>query len=265
MPAPIRQTANTGGGHPANALVLRNRNARAGTRSIQAGFLERLHAGACSGMTRDGEYPAVHASQRSAAPTEFRQRQSPSVSSSTLPLPSSHLTSMQPTPAACMTLHEGILYGPIQSRRFGVSLGINLLPPGRKVCSFNCVYCQYSWTEPLRSFEGLAGRLQWPSSAASRTPLRDMRVSGRPLDRITIAGHGEPTLHPAFAEVVVGASAGARPRGARRSARPSSRTRRRRNVAVDPRGADAPRRTQHEARRRPATGTATGERERRLL
>ena len=50
-----------------------------------------------------------------------------------------------------MTLHGGVIYGPIHSRRFGTSLGINLLPAGRKVCSFNCVYCQYSWTEPLRT------------------------------------------------------------------------------------------------------------------
>lgn len=101
-----------------------------------------------------------------------------------------------------MTLHDGIIYGPIHSRRFGVSLGVNLLPPGRKVCSFNCVYCQYSWTEPLRSFESL----DWPSpdevATAVRQALDERRATGRPLDRITIAGHGEPTLHPAFAGVV---------------------------------------------------------------
>ena len=81
-------------------------------------------------------------------------------------------------PAACMTLHDGIIYGPIHSRRFGVSLGVNLLPPGRKVCSFNCVYCQYSWTEPLRSFEGL----DWPSpnevATAVREALGEIRGAG---------------------------------------------------------------------------------------
>lgn len=105
-------------------------------------------------------------------------------------------------PAACMTLHDGIIYGPIHSRRFGVSLGVNLLPPGRKVCSFNCVYCQYSWTEPLRSFEGL----DWPSpnevATAVGRALGEIRGAGQTIDRITIAGHGEPTLHPAFAGVV---------------------------------------------------------------
>ena len=87
---------------------------------------------------------------------------------------------MPSRPAACMTLHDGITYGPIISRRFGVSLGINLLPAGRKVCSFNCVYCQYSWTEPLRDFD----HLDWPGPgavadavAAEITRLRELRAS----------------------------------------------------------------------------------------
>jgi wyosine [tRNA(Phe)-imidazoG37] synthetase (radical SAM superfamily) len=103
-----------------------------------------------------------------------------------------------------MTLYEDIVYGPIQSRRFGVSLGVNLLPPRRKVCSFNCVYCQYSWTEPLRSLADL----DWPETiavaSAVRAALDAMRAAGRPLHRITIAGHGEPTLHPRFPDVVSG-------------------------------------------------------------
>jgi wyosine [tRNA(Phe)-imidazoG37] synthetase (radical SAM superfamily) len=101
-----------------------------------------------------------------------------------------------------MALHDGIIYGPVHSRRFGVSLGINLLPPLRKVCSFNCVYCQYSWSEPLRAFDAL----EWPSpeavAEAARGALRQMHEAGRPPDRLTIAGHGEPTLHPAFGDVV---------------------------------------------------------------
>ena len=109
---------------------------------------------------------------------------------------------MTSLPAACMTLHEGVVYGPIHSRRFGVSLGVNLLPPSRKVCSFNCVYCQYSWTEPLRSYEGLA----WPAPdvvvEATLSAVARMRDEGRPPDRLTIAGHGEPTLHPEFPAVV---------------------------------------------------------------
>jgi wyosine [tRNA(Phe)-imidazoG37] synthetase (radical SAM superfamily) len=101
-----------------------------------------------------------------------------------------------------MTLHDGITYGPIVSRRFGISLGINLLPPGRKVCSFNCVYCQYSWTEPLRSYEGLA----WPGPEAVgnavTAEIATLRNAGVEIAQLTMAGHGEPTLHPQFANVV---------------------------------------------------------------
>jgi wyosine [tRNA(Phe)-imidazoG37] synthetase (radical SAM superfamily) len=101
-----------------------------------------------------------------------------------------------------MSLHDGVIYGPIISRRFGVSLGINLLPAGRKVCSFNCVYCQYSWTEPLRSVD----HLDWPApravAAAVAAEIVRLRQSGTAIDQLTIAGHGEPTLHPNFDDVV---------------------------------------------------------------
>ena len=85
------------------------------------------------------------------------------------------------------------IYGPITSRRFGRSLGVNLLPTERKVCNMECVYCQYAsgdpqgaFPEPERVFDALDGVL---------------RHAG-PLDAITIAGNGEPTLHPRFALVV---------------------------------------------------------------
>ena len=101
-----------------------------------------------------------------------------------------------------MALHDGITYGPIISRRFGVSLGINLLPAGRKVCSFNCVYCQYSWTEPLRDYD----HLDWPGAGAVAdevaAEITRLRASGVVIDQLTIAGHGEPTMHPQFADVV---------------------------------------------------------------
>ena len=46
-----------------------------------------------------------------------------------------------------MDLQTGIVYGPLESRRFGRSLGVNLAPPGRKTCNYNCAYCQYGWTQ----------------------------------------------------------------------------------------------------------------------
>ena len=49
-----------------------------------------------------------------------------------------------------ISLQTGVIYGPVRSRRLGQSLGINLLPEHYKLCSFNCVYCQYGWTaEPV--------------------------------------------------------------------------------------------------------------------
>ena len=46
-----------------------------------------------------------------------------------------------------LSLQNSIIYGPVRSRRLGASLGVNLLPRARKFCSFDCVYCQYGWTE----------------------------------------------------------------------------------------------------------------------
>jgi wyosine [tRNA(Phe)-imidazoG37] synthetase (radical SAM superfamily) len=102
-----------------------------------------------------------------------------------------------------LPLLEHIVYGPVRSRRLGRSLGVNLLPAGMKVCNMDCAYCQYGWTrgprQPIRRHgswptpsqveAAVAARLKW---AAERNEL---------IDRVTVAGHGEPTLHPAFAEI----------------------------------------------------------------
>ncbi len=103
-----------------------------------------------------------------------------------------------------MPLHDGIIYGPLRSRRLGWSLGINLLPAGLKVCDFNCVYCQYGWTAPVRPDALPPGH--WPTAsavaAALSAALAAAARTGQALDRLTLAGHGEPTLHPSFGDVV---------------------------------------------------------------
>ena len=43
-------------------------------------------------------------------------------------------------------LFDKIIFGPVKSRRLGVSLGINLLPETKKICNFNCIYCECGWT-----------------------------------------------------------------------------------------------------------------------
>jgi len=98
-------------------------------------------------------------------------------------------------------LFDSIVFGPVSSRRLGVSLGINLLPVSRKVCSYNCIYCECGWTpgetgpaEKLPSRREVYGAL--------RKKLSEMKEKGTAPDVITYAGNGEPTLHPAFAGII---------------------------------------------------------------
>src|SRR5262245_4265472 len=98
---------------------------------------------------------------------------------------------------------EHIVYGPIPSRRLGRSLGVNLLPRGLKVCNMNCPYCQYRWTREAIRYRGRG--VGWPSpqaiEAAVSARLQRAADSEEMIDRLTVAGHGEPTLHPEFEEV----------------------------------------------------------------
>lgn len=97
-----------------------------------------------------------------------------------------------------LPLETGIIYGPIRSRRLGISLGVNLLPTRYKLCSFDCVYCHYGHTA-VKSLSADARDLPW-----SREVLREVEVALRKfphIDTITFSGNGEPTLHPAFAKI----------------------------------------------------------------
>lgn len=98
-----------------------------------------------------------------------------------------------------MPLQTGYVYGPLRSRRLGMSLGVNVLPEGRKHCNFNCAYCQYGWTlAPHRAHM----RTAWPDPAAIADAV-DVALAGNArVDRITLAGNGEPTLHPRLGEIV---------------------------------------------------------------
>jgi wyosine [tRNA(Phe)-imidazoG37] synthetase (radical SAM superfamily) len=101
-------------------------------------------------------------------------------------------------------LLDHIVYGPIRSRRLGRSLGINLLPPGTKVCNMHCAYCQYGWTPRATPSRGHGAG--WPGVQAveEAVALRLARAAAanETIDRLTVAGHGEPTLHPDFDAII---------------------------------------------------------------
>ncbi|MFV0365628.1 MAG: radical SAM protein [Mangrovibacterium sp.] len=97
-------------------------------------------------------------------------------------------------------LFDHIIFGPIQSRRLGTSLGINLLPTNRKLCSFNCVYCECGWNAK----EGEKGKLPTRAEVKEKleAQLHQMIADKHLPDVITFAGNGEPTLHPEFASII---------------------------------------------------------------
>jgi wyosine [tRNA(Phe)-imidazoG37] synthetase (radical SAM superfamily) len=90
----------------------------------------------------------------------------------------------------------GVVYGPVASRRLGRSLGVNLTPPGCRVCSFACAYCEFS-REPQPG-----SRAPWPPPDGVAAELGEALSRVGPIDSITISGHGEPTLHPRFEAAV---------------------------------------------------------------
>ncbi|PKN00418.1 MAG: radical SAM protein [Elusimicrobia bacterium HGW-Elusimicrobia-2] len=87
------------------------------------------------------------------------------------------------------------LFGPVPSRRLGLSLGIDLVP--LKTCSFNCVYCECGATTALTVSRG-----EYVPAKRVIEELDDF-LSGKPdLDFITFAGSGEPTLHSRIGDII---------------------------------------------------------------
>ena len=93
-------------------------------------------------------------------------------------------------------LFDSIVYGPIRSRRLGVSLGMNLMPTTAKLCTFDCVYCECGWNQPI-THPTLPTREQ--VREALNTKLSTLNLQ---LDVITFSGNGEPTLHPDFLGII---------------------------------------------------------------
>ena len=97
-------------------------------------------------------------------------------------------------------IYPSPIFGPVQSRRLGISLGINLLPADGKVCSFDCIYCECGFNEDHRPQLPLPTREE--VATALERKLRQMQEDGQMPDVLTFAGNGEPTCHPHFAEII---------------------------------------------------------------
>lgn len=100
-----------------------------------------------------------------------------------------------------MTLiYPSPIYGPVHSRRLGLSLGVNLMPPDGKVCTFDCIYCECGFNADFRP------KMPRPTAEEVRTALeqtlKEMEARGEQPDVITFAGNGEPTAHPDFLQII---------------------------------------------------------------
>ena len=98
-------------------------------------------------------------------------------------------------------LFDKIIFGPVKSRRLGVSLGINLLPLDYKYCNFDCIYCECGRTykekfisDKFHSRDQVKKELEMV--------LIEMKHNNNPPDVITFAGNGEPTIHPDFEGII---------------------------------------------------------------
>lgn len=97
-------------------------------------------------------------------------------------------------------LYPSPIFGPVKSRRLGISLGINLLPEDGKMCTFDCLYCECGLCKDNRPGKPLPKREE--VSAALEKKLAEMQAEGTLPDVITFAGNGEPTIHPDFGGII---------------------------------------------------------------
>ncbi|WP_103567299.1 radical SAM protein [Campylobacter concisus] len=89
-----------------------------------------------------------------------------------------------------------IVFGPINSRRFGMSLGIDLSPK-QKSCNFDCVYCELKGAKPVEEIENP------PSVSEIISALKEALKVHQNIDAITLTANGEPTLYPHLKELIV--------------------------------------------------------------
>lgn len=97
-------------------------------------------------------------------------------------------------------IYPAPIFGPVHSRRLGISLGINLMPADGKVCTFDCIYCECGFNKDFRPT--LPRPTREETASALEKKLKEMQAEGMRPDVLTFAGNGEPTAHPQFAGII---------------------------------------------------------------
>lgn len=97
-------------------------------------------------------------------------------------------------------IYPSPIFGPVRSRRLGISLGINLMPADGKVCTFDCIYCECGFNADFRPKGKRPARREVADALEKK--LIDMKDSGELPDVLTFAGNGEPTTHPDFLDII---------------------------------------------------------------
>ncbi len=97
-------------------------------------------------------------------------------------------------------IYPSPIYGPVHSRRLGISLGINLMPADGKICTFDCIYCECGYNSDRRTRSHHPSRQQ--VAEALERQLRKMHDDNQHPDVLTFAGNGEPTSHPDFPGII---------------------------------------------------------------
>lgn len=97
-------------------------------------------------------------------------------------------------------LFEDVIFGPVRSRRLGLSLGVNLLPVHAKLCTFDCIYCECGWNAEHRGSRRFNEREVVREALSAK--LQAMAEEGELPDVVTFAGNGEPTMHPDFEQII---------------------------------------------------------------
>ena len=97
-------------------------------------------------------------------------------------------------------IYDSPIFGPVKSRRLGISLGINLMPNDGKICTFDCIYCECGFNKDYRTKSPFPTREE--VAAKLEAKLKTMKETNEQPDVLTFAGNGEPTANPQFAEII---------------------------------------------------------------